>query len=656
MNNDIKRTALIMLLVAGVFIAGAQPRIDSLKKRLASSLPDTNRVTILSDLAINYLQQDVDSSMKFAQEGISLAKKLNFKSGEADCLRRSGIVLYIQGKYPEALDIFQQSLEISESIHHLFGIGASLGHIGTIYAEQGEYSKARYYHNRHLQIAIKIQNIFEQANALVKLGDSYLQQNELDSASIAFNDAYQLVDSLKDRRILGIVYRSLGKIEVQKGNYEKATALFYKAIAYAANDNVLNVLSDTYIELAQIYRVKGLTDSSILYGRKALATGQMNKYAKSILAASRLLAEIYEPINEHEALQYYKLAASIRDSLFNTEKATQVKNLFFLEQQRQAAIEMSKARYNNRLKLYSLMTGLFIVLLVAVVLYNINRTKQKANNLLQQEKKKVEEAFQELRSAQAQLVQSEKMASLGELTAGIAHEIQNPLNFVNNFSDVNGELIGELVDEVDKGNKEEAKQIAGDIKQNLEKITHHGKRADAIVKGMLQHSRTSTGQKELTDINRLADEYLRLAYHGMRAKDKSFNATIKTDFNDDVGKINVVPQDIGRALLNLYNNAFYTVNEKQKQNVPGYEPTVAISSTSNHNGYVEIKVSDNGNGIPQNLTDKIFQPFFTTKPSGQGTGLGLSLAYDIVKAHGGEIKIETKENEGSNFIIQLPDR
>jgi len=217
-------------------------------------------------------------------------------------------------------------------------------------------------------------------------------------------------------------------------------------------------------------------------------------------------------------------------------------------------------------------------------------------------------------------------------------------------------LIGELVDEVDKGNKEEAKQIAGDIKQNLEKITHHGKRADAIVKGMLQHSRTSTGQKELTDINRLADEYLRLAYHGMRAKDKSFNATIKTEFNDDVGKINVVPQDIGRALLNLYNNAFYTVNEKQKQNVPGYEPTVAISSTSNHNGYVEIKVSDNGNGIPQNLTDKIFQPFFTTKPSGQGTGLGLSLAYDIVKAHGGEIKIETKENEGSNFIIQLPDR
>jgi len=257
-----------------------------------------------------------------------------------------------------------------------------------------------------------------------------------------------------------------------------------------------------------------------------------------------------------------------------------------------------------------------------------------------------------LKSTQSQLIQSEKMASLGELTAGIAHEIQNPLNFVNNFSDVNTELIDEAKQEIDNGNTNEAKIILHDVKENELKINHHGKRADAIVKGMLQHSRSSNGIEEPTDINALADEYLRLSYHGLRAKDKSFNAIMKTDFDESIGKINVIPQDIGRVVLNLINNAFYAVDEKKKQNQDGYEPTVSVS-TKKMNGKVEIGVKDNGNGIPQKVLDKIFQPFFTTKPTGQGTGLGLSLSYDIVKAHGGELKVETKEGEGSEFIIQL---
>ncbi|MBK5272283.1 MAG: HAMP domain-containing histidine kinase [Bacteroidia bacterium] len=250
------------------------------------------------------------------------------------------------------------------------------------------------------------------------------------------------------------------------------------------------------------------------------------------------------------------------------------------------------------------------------------------------------------------------MASLGELTAGIAHEIQNPLNFVNNFSEVSNELIDEMKDELSKGNYEDANAIANDVKQNLEKINHHGKRAGDIVKGMLQHSRSSSATKEPTDINKLADEYLRLAYHGLRAKDKSFNATMKTDFDETIGKINIVPQDIGRVILNLINNAFYVVDEKKKTPQPPkggveYEPTVTVS-TKKINNKIEVHVKDNGNGIPKKVLDKIFQPFFTTKPTGQGTGLGLSLSYDIVKAHGGEIKVETKEGEGSEFVIQLP--
>lgn len=274
--------------------------------------------------------------------------------------------------------------------------------------------------------------------------------------------------------------------------------------------------------------------------------------------------------------------------------------------------------------------------------------------LINEEKKILEETLDHLKATQTQLVQSEKMASLGELTAGIAHEIQNPLNFVNNFSELNKELIAEMMEEINRGNFNDVKNIAKDISDNEEKINHHGKRADGIVKSMLQHSRSSSGQKELTDINALCDEYLRLAFHGLRAKDKSFNAKFESDFDPSVGKINVVSQDIGRVVLNLINNAFYAVSEKSKLNIPGYEPTVTVS-TKKINSHIEIRVADNGNGIPEKVLDKIFQPFFTTKPSGQGTGLGLSLSYDIItKGHGGELKVETKEKEYTEFIIVLP--
>ncbi len=265
----------------------------------------------------------------------------------------------------------------------------------------------------------------------------------------------------------------------------------------------------------------------------------------------------------------------------------------------------------------------------------------------------LKQSLADLKSTQAQLIQSEKMASLGELTAGIAHEIQNPLNFVNNFSEVSAELVKEMVEEVDNGNNEEVKAIAIDVVQNLEKINHHGKRASDIVKGMLEHSRKSNGEKESTDINALCDEYLRLAYHGLKAKDKDFIATIETHFDPNLPKIDIIPQDIGRVILNLISNAFYAVNERIKKE-EGYKPTVSITTQKTDNNQIKISVKDNGSGIPDTIKDKIFQPFFTTKPTGQGTGLGLSLSYDIVKAHGGELRVETIEGAGSTLIIQLP--
>lgn len=283
---------------------------------------------------------------------------------------------------------------------------------------------------------------------------------------------------------------------------------------------------------------------------------------------------------------------------------------------------------------------------------------------LTRQKAELQHTIDELHNTQTQLVQSEKMASLGELTAGIAHEIQNPLNFVNNFSEVSVELIAEMASEIKKGSMTEAMEIAEDIKDNLLKINHHGKRADAIVKGMLQHSRSNAGHKEPTDLNALADEYLRLSYHGLRAKDKSFNAAMETHFDKDLGKVDVIPQDMGRVILNLFTNAFYSVNKKKNLNIEGYSPLVSVStqriSSSGKAGLngspqiVEIRVRDNGSGIPKKVLDKIYQPFFTTKPTGEGTGLGLSLSYEIVKAHKGDLKVKTKEGEYAEFIIQLP--
>lgn len=299
----------------------------------------------------------------------------------------------------------------------------------------------------------------------------------------------------------------------------------------------------------------------------------------------------------------------------------------------------------QRMFFYSSLVGTNVTIFFILLVYENSK-----NRALESVQKK----NADLISTQSQLIQAEKMASLGELTAGIAHEIQNPLNFVNNFSEVNTELIDEMQLEMDKGNIEDAKAISNDIKENELKINHHGKRADAIVKGMLLHSRSNSGIKEPSDINALADEYLRLAYHGLRAKDKSFNANLKTDFDESIGKIDIIPQDLGRVVLNLINNAFYAVSEKKQLPDDTYLPTVTLS-TKSLNGKIEIKVADNGNGIPQKVLDKIYQPFFTTKPSGQGTGLGLSMSYEIVtKGHGGELKVETKEGVGTTFTIILP--
>ena len=386
---------------------------------------------------------------------------------------------------------------------------------------------------------------------------------------------------------------------------------------------------------------------------------------------SQLLAELFKAGRQTDsALKYTELMLVANDSMYNQQRIRQLESVNFAEQRRRRRIEERQARFESQVRQVALLSGLAVLLIISLILWRNNRRQRQANALLSTLNKQVGQQKEELthqrddlsktltdlRTTQTRLIQSEKMASLGELTAGIAHEIQNPLNFVNNFSEVSSELVCELEEEQQKSTRdtELEAELLSDLKQNLQKITHHGQRASSIVRGMLEHSRTATGERQPTDLNALADEYLRLAYHGLRAKDKEFNCELLTDFDPDLGKVEVVPQEIGRVLLNLFNNAFYAVQQKQHQQPTNYEPTVSLS-TRRENGLIQIRVRDNGLGIPDTVKAKIFQPFFTTKPPGEGTGLGLSLSYEIVtKGYGGELRVDTQAGKYSEFIIQLP--
>ena len=457
-----------------------------------------------------------------------------------------------------------------------------------------------------------------------------------------------------------LVRLRLGIIEDRLGNKISALSYYHDALDSANLIGDLINRGRAQQRIAEVYHQLHQLDSSLTYARLAFITCEQASQKLWQLYASNLLVKLFQEQNKLDSAFYYQQAALvIKDSVFSPEKFQRLQLLTSTEQQRQQEILQAQESFKNKIKLYALLAALGVFLLIAIILYRNNRQKQKANALLHSQKSEIQNTLVELKATQSQLIQSEKMASLGELTAGIAHEIQNPLNFVNNFSEVNKELIEELNAERLKPKAEKNEQLENeilkDIKENEEKINHHGKRADAIVKGMLQHSRSSSGQKEPTDINALVDEYLRLAYHGLRAKDNSFNATIKTEFNPSIGNINIISQDIGRVILNLLTNAFYAVQENKKQQLASYEPQVTVKTSKIPPWGVGalISVRDNGPGIPQKVLDKIFQPFFTTKPTGQGTGLGLSLSYDIIKAHGGELTVKTKEGEGAEFIIEL---
>ena len=629
-------------------------QVEKLKTDLANAKEDSVKCRIFIDLASAYRFSSFDSSRLYADSCVTLSIKIKNDKLKAVALSIKGFTLLFSGRLPESLQCQYEALKISEQIKDTNTIALALNRIGNVYMELGDYNKANEYYFLSRDLYKTIQYYGRYHNELSNIGNVYNLMKRPDSALVYLNQVYEVTLKTTNRFEYTrpeLMFR-IGNAYTLKNDIPRAISSYRQGIVEANTDHDMRNLTMNNLLLAKLYIGNRQFDSSIKYAEAAYNVAENVKFLNGIQESSELIAQHFARIGKYDsAYKYQSIFSIVKDSITGKSRLKELQQTILYELEQKRANETLIIEKQNKQKQLALIGGLIIVLVVATYLYRNNKQKQKVNAEL-------EKTLSNLKMTQNQLIQSEKMASLGELTAGIAHEIQNPLNFVNNFSEVNKELLVEMNDELTKGNIEEARSIAKDVTDNEEKINHHGKRADAIVKGMLQHSRSSNGIKEPTDINALCDEYLRLSYHGLRAKDKSFNTTIKTDFDESIDKINVIPQDIGRVILNLLTNAFYVVDEKKKNPQPPeggvYDPTVSIS-TKKMGDKVEIKVSDNGNGIPQKVLDKIFQPFFTTKPTGQGTGLGLSLSYDIVtKGHGGELKVETKEGEGSTFIIQLP--
>ena len=643
---------------------------DSLKHQLSTAIEDTTRASLMANLAEAYRWSKPDSAMQYAQRALDLSRQEKFSRGETAALLSFSVLQRELGNLPLALDLALKALRISrEKGFHREEVG-SLLRLANVYTASNNYKEAlTYYHQAKKKLISFPDQFYSEATAILMAG-TFEKMNETDSAlyyaELISPQTYNYTTGL------AMYYHLLGNIHARLKNERLALSYYRLGIESAEQFGDLRGASDINIRVASIFRDNNQIDSAIYYAREGLNTAELLSYKNRIMAAGSLLAQLYESRDPKQALKYYKVFSAARDSVYSIEKMQAMQTTTFNEKERQHEIEAAKTSYRNKVKIYLLIGGLCLFSIIILILYKNNKHKQKANTLLGKQKleiniqkTKLQESFDNLRSVQAQLIQSEKMASLGELTAGIAHEIQNPLNFVNNFSEVNVELIEELEQELVKGRLDEITTLTKNLKENEQKINHHGKRADAIVKGMLQHSRNNGGLKEPTDINALADEYLRLAFHGLRAKDKSFNVSTKTNFDQTIGCIVINPQDVGRVILNLITNAFYSVHYKAKSlhhaspnddfiAGNGYEPTVVVS-TKKLNGQIEINVRDNGKGIPSDVINKIFQPFFTTKPTGEGTGLGLSMSYDIIiKGHGGEFKVDTKEGEFAEFKIVIP--
>ncbi|MDB5268348.1 MAG: tetratricopeptide repeat protein [Hymenobacter sp.] len=660
--------ARLLLLFLWLSLAGGGPSVraqspatDSLRRMLAHTPADSVRVLLLLELGRTYRASQPDSTMYLAQEAWQLARRLNFDKGRGRAQGMIGMVLRERGELPKAYANQLIALQLSRQSHDPEGEAYNLNCLGNISHDLRQYPQAIGYYRASEALYRRLHRLPWVAGTLTNRGSCYEKLGQLDSALALQQRAETLLaQNLRPRlAVAALALRNMGVVQARLGHPAEAFAYYRRALHETQTTNDLRNRAMANYYMALLFEQLHQPDSSLLHARYALRQAQAVSYRLTVMDAGALLARLYQARHRPDsAFHYQSLAGVARDSLFGPEKFQQLELLAFTEQRQQlrqrAAQEQQTASYQRA----SLLGVLGVLLTVALVLGWANRRQRRANRLLNERNAQIEtqrndlnEALTEVRAIQAQLVAAEKWAFVGELSAGIANELQNPLAFMRQFADVSVGLLDHEGTAQPQGLEQ---QILDGLKQNLHEISAHGQRASAIIADMLAHARPGPRQPVPTDLNALVAENLRLAYQGAPGQDITPAVELETCFDPAVGTVAAVPQELGRALLNLFANAFYAVRQHQHVSGPGFQPQVGVQ-TRRVAGWVEVEVSDNGFGIPASVLERVFQPFFTTKPAGDGTGLGLSLAYDIVtKGHAGTLTVETQEGKFTRFTVRLP--
>ena len=664
--------SVIILILLGLALrqtAAATPTpIDSLRRQLDARPADTTRVLLLSQLAAELTHLDPLATIAYCRQALQLAQKIGFRRGEALALIRLGSGFREAGNYPAALQFGLKGLHLAEETGNAPLVARGLNALGYLNWEQGNSRAALFYLRRAKAVAERSHAEAVLTRVLGNIGNVYQQLHQPDSALFYSHQGlaldlrnHDLSSEVGDAAMLGNIYASLG-------DRPRAQRYYRYSLRRSTSEGFAFALCRAYLGQARLfYPPTGPpTDSALYFAGQALSAAQRGNYPRGQYEAAQFLALAQAARHDTAtAFRYLQLANSTRDTLFNATKLSQMQAMDVSERLRLGELDRQRAQAATHRRQIWQLAALAAVVPALLLLWRNGRQRQRANQLLNAQNAQLETQRDELRATlarleetQAQLVQSEKMAFLGELTAGIAHELQNPLAFVKNFADVSALLVDDMSGEASPraGATDGQELLLAGLRRNLREISQHGQRATSIISSML--ARSHGGPPPLpqpTNLNTLALEYLRLAYQGMRAKDKAFVAARGTQLASNLPLVPMVAPDLGRVFLNLFSNAFYAVRQRQQRGEPGYAPAVHLSTQLLPSGHVEIRIRDNGPGIPEAVRASIFQPFFTTKVAGEGTGLGLALAHDIVvRDHDGTLTVDSTENEFTEFTICLP--
>lgn len=663
-------------------VRAQSPQTKPLHQALARATADTSRVLLLADLSASYRYSRLDSVQYYARQGLQMARQLSYPKGEGRCLSRMGMLLGEWGNLPQALRVNLQALRLNEASNDQEGTARTLNQTGLLYYALDDGRPA-------LDYFFRAQRIYKQGigddsqliSVLTNIGTSYMLLNRLDSAELFLQRAYAL--TTHSRTIsqscwgnpLPYVLREMGLLASMQNQPDKAIRYYHLSAQAALPENDRRSRSRAYQYLAELYQLRQQPDSSIYYARKALAVGQSLPFMVGVMRNSNLLANVFTDRGQNDStLKYMRIMVAAADSLHNPQRIKQLDAIGFAEQQRLQLLEAKQEELQQHIRVAALVAVVSVLTLATLLLWRRNRVQRLANHRLQglnakisrqateltQQRDELGRTLQELKIAQSQLVLRERMAALGDLMNGVAQEVRRPVQRVRELAGVSEQLCQELRDEFSRcasalEDGEYLDEMLQNLAQHQTNIVQAGQRADVIVRGMLEYANAQPGPRQPTALNGFAEDYLRITYHDLRAKHRYLSVALLFELDPAVGSVPAVRHDLGRALIGLFSNAFYAVQQRQQQQFgEEYVPQVKLT-TKRTAGQVELRVRDNGPGIPVADLANIFQRFFTTKPAGEGTGLGLSLSYDIItRGHGGTLTVESEVGQFTEFCVTLP--